>query len=114
MMALVDRALALNLSRARGWSIGGNLRLWAASWTLRLSPPRSHCVSILGEGPAVRTSQGYAALDLIAARIPTWHRSVEPSESVCALDHMHIHSGTTLDILHIEGRAADHSGKHRV
>ena len=29
MMALVDRALALNPSFARGWFISGNLRLWA-------------------------------------------------------------------------------------
>jgi adenylate cyclase len=29
MMALVDRALVLNPSYARGWHISGNLRLWA-------------------------------------------------------------------------------------
>ena len=29
MMALVDRALALNPSFARGWHISGTLRLWA-------------------------------------------------------------------------------------
>jgi len=29
MMALVDRALVLNSSYARGWHISGNLRLWA-------------------------------------------------------------------------------------
>jgi tetratricopeptide (TPR) repeat protein len=29
MIALVDRALALNPNYARGWNISGNLRLWA-------------------------------------------------------------------------------------
>jgi adenylate cyclase len=47
MMALVDRALALNPNYARGWHISGNLRLWAGhleqaiehiETALRLSP----------------------------------------------------------------------------
>jgi tetratricopeptide (TPR) repeat protein len=47
MMALVDRALVLNPSYARGWHISGNLRLWAGHLnhaiehveaSLRLSP----------------------------------------------------------------------------
>jgi TolB-like protein len=47
MMALVDRALALNPNYARGWHISSNLRLWAGHWdraiehveaALRLSP----------------------------------------------------------------------------
>jgi adenylate cyclase len=47
MMALVDRALALNPNYARGWHLGGILRLWAgqpdiaiehAEAALRLSP----------------------------------------------------------------------------
>jgi tetratricopeptide (TPR) repeat protein len=47
MMALVDRALALNLSFARGWHISGQLRMWAGQpdiaiehveTSLRLSP----------------------------------------------------------------------------
>jgi TolB-like protein len=47
MIALVDRALALNPSFARGWHISGNLRLWAGhpdraiehvETSLRLSP----------------------------------------------------------------------------
>jgi adenylate cyclase len=47
MMALVDRALVLNPSFARGWHISGNLRLWAGHLdhaiehveaSLRLSP----------------------------------------------------------------------------
>jgi adenylate cyclase len=50
MMALVDRALALNPNYARGWSISGNLRLWAGQpdiaiehveAALRLSPRAS-------------------------------------------------------------------------
>src|SRR5262249_55638123 len=48
MMALVDRALALNPSFARGWHISGALRSWAGETdiaikhletALRLSPP---------------------------------------------------------------------------
>ena len=47
MMALVDRALALNPNFARGWFISGNVRLWAGQpdiaieqieTALRLSP----------------------------------------------------------------------------
>ena len=47
MMALVDRALALNPNFARGWSVSGSLRVWAgrpdiaiehAETSLRLSP----------------------------------------------------------------------------
>ena len=47
MMALVDRALALNPNFARGWHISGTLRLWAGhpdiaiehvEVALRLSP----------------------------------------------------------------------------
>jgi hypothetical protein len=47
MMALVDRALALNPNYARGWHLSGVLRLWAgqpdiaiehAEISLRLSP----------------------------------------------------------------------------
>jgi tetratricopeptide (TPR) repeat protein len=47
MIALVDRALALNPNFARGWAINGNLRLWAGDpdiaiehteASLRLSP----------------------------------------------------------------------------
>jgi adenylate cyclase len=47
MMALVDRALTLNPNYARGWLIGGNIRLWAGQAdiaieyveaALRLSP----------------------------------------------------------------------------
>ena len=56
MMALVDRALALNPNFARGWHISGVLRLWAGQpdiaiehveTALRLSParPRRHVVA---------------------------------------------------------------------
>jgi TolB-like protein len=56
MMALVDRALALNPSFARGWHVGGVLRLWAGepdiaiehvNAALRLSP-RARVGSSLG------------------------------------------------------------------
>jgi adenylate cyclase len=41
MIALVDRALALNPSSARGWHAGGNLRLWAGQLDLAIEHERS-------------------------------------------------------------------------
>jgi TolB-like protein/class 3 adenylate cyclase len=61
MMALVDRALALNPSFARGWHISGNLRVWAGQpdiaiehmeAALRLSPRARVGTSLLNIGIA--------------------------------------------------------------
>jgi len=61
MMALVDRALALNPNFARGWSISGTLRLWAGQpdiavehleASLRLSPRARVGRSLLNLGVA--------------------------------------------------------------
>ena len=61
MMALVDRALALNPNFARGWLVSGTLRLWAgqsdiaiehAEASLRLSPRVRICTSVLVIGAA--------------------------------------------------------------
>jgi tetratricopeptide (TPR) repeat protein len=61
MMALVDRALALNPSFARGWHISGTLRLWAGQpdiaiehieAALRLSPRARIGTSLLIMGAA--------------------------------------------------------------
>jgi adenylate cyclase len=61
MMALVDRALALNPNYARGWYIGGTLRLWAGhpdntiehiEAALRLSPRARIGASLLNIGAA--------------------------------------------------------------
>jgi adenylate cyclase len=61
MMALVDRALALNPNYARGWHISGNLRLWAGQTdiaiehvetSLRLSPRARIGPSMLALGGA--------------------------------------------------------------
>jgi adenylate cyclase len=61
MMALVDRALALNPSYARGWSISGTLRNWAGQpdiavehleAALRLSPRARIANSIFQMGEA--------------------------------------------------------------
>jgi adenylate cyclase len=61
MMALVDRALALNPSFARGWHISGTLRLWAGQpdiaiehieTALRLSPRARIGTSLLIIGAA--------------------------------------------------------------
>jgi len=61
MMALVDRALALNPSFARGWHISGTLRLWAGQpdiaivhieAALRLSPRARIGTSLLNIGAA--------------------------------------------------------------
>jgi TolB-like protein len=57
MIALVDRALALNPSFARGWSISGTLRNWAGQpdiaiehveVSLRLSPRTGTSLAVLG------------------------------------------------------------------
>jgi hypothetical protein len=76
MMALVDRALTLNPSFARGWSISGTLRNWAGQpdkaiehveTSLRLSPPRPHCDVARGTGrrsfrqPALRRGRAETA-----------------------------------------------------
>jgi adenylate cyclase len=61
MMALVDRALALNPNYARGWHISGTLRLWAGQpdiaieyleTSLRLSPRARVGTTILNIGLA--------------------------------------------------------------
>ena len=61
MMALVDRALALNPNFARGWNISGILRLWAGEldiaiehidMALRLSPRARVGTSLLVVGAA--------------------------------------------------------------
>jgi TolB-like protein/class 3 adenylate cyclase len=63
MLALVDRALALNPSFARGWHVGGNIRVWAdppqldiaiehIEAALRLSPRARVGSSILNIGIA--------------------------------------------------------------
>jgi TolB-like protein len=61
MMALVERALALNPNFARGWHIGGNLRFWAGQpdiaikhleTSLRLSPRARIGASVLVIGAA--------------------------------------------------------------
>jgi len=53
MMALVDRALVLNPSFARGWHISGNLRLWAGQ------PDRAieHVMASLRLSPRTRIGQ---------------------------------------------------------
>ena len=59
MIALVDRALALNPSFARGWYISGVLRLWAGQpdlaiehveTSLRLSPREPLRSAVSGDG----------------------------------------------------------------
>jgi adenylate cyclase len=61
MMALVDRALALNPNHARGWLVSGVLRLWAGQSdiaiehvqaSLRLSPRDRVGLSLLAIGAA--------------------------------------------------------------
>jgi adenylate cyclase len=61
MMALVDRALALNPSYARGWQISGTLRVWAGhpdfaiervKTALRLSPRARVGTPLLAIGAA--------------------------------------------------------------
>jgi adenylate cyclase len=69
MMALVDRALALNPNYARGWQISGTLRQWAGHQdiaiehveaALRLSPRARVGVSLLTIGAAHFFSRRFA------------------------------------------------------
>jgi tetratricopeptide (TPR) repeat protein len=70
MMALVDRALALNPSFERGWYISGTLRLFAgqldvaiehAEVSLRLSPRARFGTPLLTSGAAHFLSRGFNA-----------------------------------------------------
>ena len=51
MIALVDRALALNPHYARGWSVSGNLRLWAGQPGIAIE----HVEAALRLSPRART-----------------------------------------------------------
>ena len=77
MMALVDRALALNPNFARGWSVSGSLRVWAgrpdiaiehAETSLRLSP-RARVGNSLGA--STRRSRNFSSRSrrILATRI---------------------------------------------
>ena len=44
MMGMVDRALTLNPSFARGWYLSGRPRYWAGQLDAAIEHPRHHCV----------------------------------------------------------------------
>jgi TolB-like protein/class 3 adenylate cyclase len=58
MMALVDRALALNPSFARGWHISGTLRLWAGQPDLAIE----HIEASLHLSPRARVGMSFSLL----------------------------------------------------
>jgi adenylate cyclase len=58
MMALVDRALALNPSFARGWHISGTLRLWAGRPELAIE----HIEASLRLSPRARVGMSFSLL----------------------------------------------------
>jgi tetratricopeptide (TPR) repeat protein len=58
MLALVDRALALNPNFARGWFISGQLRLWAGHPAIAIE----HLEASLRLSPLARVSPGAAAV----------------------------------------------------
>jgi len=58
MMALVDRALALNPSFARGWHISGTLRLWAGQPDLAIE----HIEASLRLSPRARVGMAFSLL----------------------------------------------------
>jgi TolB-like protein/class 3 adenylate cyclase len=60
MMALVDRALALNPSYARGWHISGALRIWAGQPDLAIE----HTEAALRLSPRARTGTSLANLGI--------------------------------------------------
>jgi adenylate cyclase len=67
MIALVERALALNPSFARGWHASGCLRLWAGQPDIAIE----HIETSLRLSPRTRVGWG---LNLIAAAHMTCHR----------------------------------------
>jgi tetratricopeptide (TPR) repeat protein len=58
MMALVDRALALNPSSARGWLVSGFLRFWAGELDLAID----HIEAALRLSPRARVGWGLTAI----------------------------------------------------
>ena len=57
-MALVDRALALNPSFARGWQLSGNMRLWAGQPDLAIE----HVEAALRLSPRARVGPSLAVI----------------------------------------------------
>jgi adenylate cyclase len=57
MIALVDRALALNPGYARGWSVSGTLRLWAGQADIALDHAKARCASVPAPEWVCRLSQ---------------------------------------------------------
>jgi TolB-like protein len=55
MMALVDRALALNPSFARGWHISGAVRLWAGEPDVAIEQSMPRCASVPAPASATRS-----------------------------------------------------------
>jgi len=60
MMALVDRALALNPSFARGWQISGNIRLWAGQPDIAIK----HVETALRLSPRVRVGPSLTVMGM--------------------------------------------------
>jgi hypothetical protein len=67
MMALVDRALALNPSFARGWHISGTLRLWAGQPDLAIE----HIEASLRLSPRARVGMAFSLLGAAHLSEPT-------------------------------------------
>jgi adenylate cyclase len=58
MMALFDRALALNPSYARGWSISGSLRVWAGQADIAIE----HVEAALRLSPRARVANSFSVI----------------------------------------------------
>jgi adenylate cyclase len=58
MMALVDRALALNPSYGRGWSISGSLRVWAGQADIAIE----HVEAALRLSPRARVANSFSVI----------------------------------------------------
>jgi adenylate cyclase len=78
MIALVDRALSLNPSFARGWHASGCLRLWAGEPDIAIE----HIETSLRLSPRTRVGWG---LNLIAAAHMTCHRFSEALSVILVL-----------------------------
>ena len=96
---LVDRALALNPSFARGWQVGGWLRLWAGrlepaishfETSLRLSPSADRAGPYLGIGMAHFAARRFEAAQAMLLRALQEHPAWGPTHRFLASCYAHM------------------------
>jgi tetratricopeptide (TPR) repeat protein len=99
VIGLNDRALALNPSFARGWMLGGYLRLWAGQpeaaiihfeTTLRLNPRADRASSFLGIGMAHFMARRFEDAQAMFLRALQEHPSWVPTHRFLASCYAHM------------------------